>query len=114
MFQIVCVAATATLMTMTSNAAPSRSVNYQPDAYYQEHGRVGRMERILNEACRLFAAECSSPPPCPVWLASLPMPIPEPPEARTGVVWLSHVQGAVRERRALRDGVEKKDARSAY
>jgi hypothetical protein len=115
MFSQIVYAATAavTMSVVTSNGA---TAPIDQTSVYLDHGYRDRFDR--RESGRIsfcfLAAECSSPPPCPVELASLPMPPLVPPEARTGATWLARMQGAARERRALRDGVEKKDARLTY
>src|ERR1700722_10464523 len=109
MFSQIAYAATAAVaMSVVVSNDATQAVNQQ--SVYQERfdRRAGRVSFCF------LAAEGSSPAPCPVALASLPMPIPVPPEARGRATWLARMQGAARERRALRDGVEKKDARLTH
>lgn len=56
-------------------------------------------------------AECSSPAPVPVELASLPPVVLPPPQARCRPARLVQLHGGTRERRALRRSIERKDAR---
>lgn len=104
MFPIAAIALTvAVTVPVTSYAS---DVN-EPPSYYQRE--TYRRASYTDNLIAIFAAECSSPPPCPVALASLPMLVLPPPEADRSVTWLTHTQGASRGRRPLRNSVEKKD-----
>jgi hypothetical protein len=104
-------ALTASAVITLTSAASNVDVD-QTTIYEREPYRRPSYTRATDVF--IFAAECNSPPPCPVALASLPMPAPKPPEACDGAVWLAHCQGAARERRCVRDGVEKKDERDVF
>ena len=104
-------AVTTVALTMVAGSNLSNAIDTSApyDNYpYVEAPR--RRSTCFDPAYSLFAAENNSPPPVPVYLASSPMPLPRPPEARGGVAWLASHQGGPRERRALRDQVERKDA----
>jgi len=51
------------------------------------------------------------PPPVILELCSKPLPEKIRPQPR-GVMWLTQAQGGVRERRPVRNGIERKDATS--
>ena len=97
------------MLSVSDVARTIRPREQYEQVYYQRepYRRVSTPDLIA-----LFMAEASSPPPCPVLLASLPMPVPEPPEGRPGVAWLTRTARTPHDARALRSrpgGPEKKD-----
>jgi hypothetical protein len=100
-------------MTITGYAPTQPIVITIWTPYFTNAGPVERVTRYPRRSYRRLKKWC--PPPPPPELVALPMLETAPASRPWGVAWLAHVAKTPgRERRPIRDRVERKDAQMGW